>query len=280
MVMKKILVPTDFSDNAHNALNYATFIADKLKSQIILFNFFRVPLTAGEVPIDPSLIEELENESIDTLHQLKKDVLEKHPDLDIKCISSSGLDNEVNEICGVSDNNRVDLVVMGTKGASGITKALIGSNAAHVIDNSNCPVLAIPEFATFKGIKKIVYATDFQAADYQSIHFLKELASHFDAEIIIVHIADEHHSVIHEANQLEQFKQDLSKITSTEKITFELIAGEDIQQRLNKLIEVNHADIISMSTHKRNLLQRLFDRSLTKKMAYHTHIPLLAFHIQ
>ena len=274
------MVPTDFSDNAHNALNYATFIADKLNSQIILFNFFRVPLTSGDVPIDPSLIEELENESIETLLQLKKDVLEKLPDLDIKCISSSGLDNEVNEICGVSDNNRVDLVVMGTKGASGVTKALIGSNAAHVIDNSNCPVLAVPEFAAFKGIKKIVYATDFNASDYKSIHFLKELASHFDAEIIIVHIADEHHSIIHESNHLEKFKQDLSKYTSIDKINFELIAGEDVQQRLNRLIEETNADIISMSSHKRTLFQRLFDRSITKKMTYHTHVPLLSFHLQ
>lgn len=278
--MKKILVPTDFSDNAHNALHYATFIADKLKAQIIVFNFFKIPISSGDVPIDPSLIEELENESIDTLQTLKKDVLEKHPGLDIKCISSSGLDNEVNEICEISDSNKVDLVVMGTKGASGITKAVIGSNAAHVIDNSNCPVLAVPEFAVFKGIKKIIYATDFNTSDYKSIHFLKELASDFAAELIIVHIADEHHSVIHEADQLEQFKQDLSKYTSIDKITFEMIAGIDIPERLNKLIEETGADIISMSTRKRNLFQRLFDRSMTKKMAYHTHVPLLAFHIQ
>jgi nucleotide-binding universal stress UspA family protein len=278
--MKKILIPTDFSDNAHNALKYAASIAEKIKSQVIIFNFFRIPIVSGDVPIDPSLIEELENESIESLQQLKKDVLEKHPDLDIKCISSSGLDNEVNEICETSDSNGIDLVVMGTKGASGITKAVIGSNTAHVIDDSHCPVLAIPEFATFKGIKKIIYATDFNSSDYKSIRFLKEMASDFDAEIIVVHIAAENHSLSHEANQLDQFKQELGKYTSLDKITFEVIGGEDIAERLNKLIDETGADIISMSTRKRNLYQRLFDRSMTKKMAYHTHVPLLAFHIQ
>src|SRR5258708_13567140 len=129
-------------------------------------------------------------------------------------------------------------------------------------------------------LKRLSMQTDFQSSDYKSIHFLKELASHFDAKIIIVDIGEEHHSIIHETNQLEQFKHDLSKFTSTDKVSFELIVGEDIPERLNKLIDETGADIISMSTRKRNLYQRLFDRSMTKKMAYHTHVPLLAFHIQ
>ncbi len=277
--MKTILVPTDFSDNARNALNYAVEIAAKMNSRILLYNFFRVPIYVGDVPIDPVIIEQLEEESYDSLSLLKVEMLERNSKLDIECISASSLNFEVEEICNVAKDNDVDLIVMGTKGASGINKVLMGSNTAHVIENAHCPVMAIPENSSYADFKKILFTTDYNDDDFASIHFIKELANPYDAEIIIVHLADGQASTHHEMYRFDEFKAEITKQLPNDKISFELIEGENFQERMNHFIMDSKTDIIAMSTKKRKLFNRLFDRSLTKEMAYHTHIPLLVFHL-
>ena len=277
--MKTILVPTDFSENAHHAIEYAVELAGHLNANILLFNFFRVPIFAGDVPIEASLLEELEQESFDSLNFLKVEIMEKNSKLEVECISASSMNFEVEEICNVAIENGIDMIVMGTKGSSGLAKVLMGSNTAHVLENAHCPVLVVPEDARFDGLKKIVFATDYNEDDFGSIHFLKELADNFGAELIVVHLADEHSSTHHEIDRFNEFKRELSKHLPIDKMSFELIAGEDFMERLNEFIVDKKIDIMAMSTKKRNLYERLFDRSLTKQMAYHTKIPLLAFHL-
>jgi nucleotide-binding universal stress UspA family protein len=278
--MKTILVPTDFSDNARNALNYAVEIAAKTKAKLILFNFFRVPIVADDIPLDPEILEKMEQESYDSLNHLKVEILEKMKGLEIECICTSSLNFAVEEICEMANDNQVNLIVMGTKGASGVAKAVMGSNTAHVIDDARCPVLAVPEQAKYKDFKKFVFATDYSDEDFASIHFIKDMADYFDAEIIVTHIADGHESIHHETSRIDAFKKQLAKQTPIDKISFELIAGENVSERLNQFLTENNADIISMATKKRRIYQRLFDPSLTKKMAYHTNVPLLVFHLQ
>ena len=277
--MKTILVPTDFSENAHMAIDYAVEIAGRMKSKILLYNFFRIPVYAGEAPFEPSLIEEMEQESQDQLNLLKVEIMEKNSRVEVDCISASSMNFEVEEICDVAIANNADLIIMGTKGASGLTKALLGSNTAHVIEKAHCPVLAVPENAEFRFIKKIVFATNFEDEDLASIHFITDIAGYFDSDIIICHVADDDVSTHHESLRFENFKTELAKHAPTIKMSFELIAGEDVPERLNEFFIKNKADMIAMSTKKRNLFDRLFDRSLTKEMAYHTDIPLLVFHL-
>jgi nucleotide-binding universal stress UspA family protein len=139
--MKTILVPTDFSKSAENALNYAVLIAQKENAKIILLNAYDILITSP-VLVSPEIIMEeiriLENNSKKQLQLLSKKIIEVKK---IKCetICKHGFTSEV--ILEISEKIKPDLIIMGTKGASGIKAVIRGSNTARVIENTNCPTI-------------------------------------------------------------------------------------------------------------------------------------------
>ena len=204
----------------------------------------------------------------------------RYKKLNIECISSYSLNFEVKEIVSIANENEIDLIVSGTKGAKGINKILFGSHTSQVMDNAHCPILAVPQFAEFKDIRKIAFATDFHDHDFDSVRFLNDIAFQFGAEIIVVHVAHKNHSLQYESNRLSEFTTELAKHTDIKNISSKIIAGDNIPERLDELIKDESIDIVAMATHKKKLFDKFFHKSLTKEMLYHTHIPLLAFHLE
>ncbi|HKR05357.1 MAG TPA: universal stress protein, partial [Bacteroidia bacterium] len=186
----------------------------------------------------------------------------------------------VENIIFKAEEKHADLIVMGTKGANGLQEVLIGSNAGSVIEKSTCPVLIIPENAQFNTIDKIVFATDFCDSDFYAIASLAKIGELFNSEIMIIHISQIGPTKDYEKDVLEWFKNELKYKANIEyeNISFHDLVGGNVDYELEDFIEKNKVNLLALSMRKRNLFSRLFERSLTKKMAYHTHIPLLAFH--
>lgn len=277
--MKNILTPTDFSLTSRNAVNFAIEIAKKCSGTVNILNVYSIPIYDPNMPAELllSAINEAENAAKENLERVKQEMLNTgggNPGIKINICDKQGL--IVDEILTYAEENSTDMIVMGTTGASGFLEKIIGSNTARVIAEAKTPVLAVPDKAAFNGIKNIVYATDLNDPELPEISKLKDFASKFDAFITVLHVCDEKESVL--IDEKDKLFKDVKENAGYDKIKFELIENEDVTDGIDNFVNSNDIDIIAMATHKRSLLGRIFNTSLTQKMVYHCRIPLLALH--
>jgi nucleotide-binding universal stress UspA family protein len=275
--MKTILVPTDFSKNAENAIDFAVAFAQKENSMLILLHAYHITYPVSDFPGE-IIAEEISETKRVADEKLKKLCLEIMQTEKVKCerVCKEGLATDV--ILEASEKMHPDFIVMGTKGASGIKEVLWGSNTAKVIEKTQHPVIAVPDGAVFDGIKKITYATNYYASDIDAIKILSEIAEPFKAIINILHISDGEYIPENENELLKQFVSKVSKKVDYNNFSFQLILGQDVEKELSNYLKEDSTDLLSMSTLHRNLWEKLFGKSITKKLAYHTNVPLLAFH--
>ncbi|TAL63285.1 MAG: universal stress protein [Bacteroidetes bacterium] len=275
--MRTILVPTDFSKNAKNALDYAASVAKKENSKLILLHAFHIFYPSSEIPV-AMVVEEVSGTQKKAEEELNKLCLEIKKNKKLKCdfICREGL--AVDILLEVSRKIRPDLIIMGTKGASGIREVILGSNTAKVIEKAICPVIAVPAGASFKGIRNIVFSTDYHESDVNALKKTTGIAKIFGSRINILHASDREFTQEVEEGLMRQFMKTVSKKIKYSKISSLVKYGELPENILQDYIKKKKPDLIAMSTQRRSLLEKLFGTSITKKMAYHTNVPLLAFH--
>lgn len=279
--MKNILLPTDFSQNADNALTFAVEIARLVRGNLILFHSYSVQLIDPNMPAEIylSAYQEEEKTAKESLEELKQRIVQNNRDetgaelFTTEAVVSQGL--VVDETLSMIKDFKIDLVVMGTHGASGITELILGSNTASVIELSPVPVLAIPHNRPYRDITNVVYAYDDIKSGLPSFRKLLEFAEIYNADITLLHIIDSAKDTV-ELNKREFEK--IKSATSYEKLRLELVMEENVIEGINEYVNTNDVDVLAMTIKKRNLFDRIFNKSLTKKMAYHTRIPLLALH--
>lgn len=273
----KILVPTDFSTNAGKAAEYAVQLSNHLGSDILLYHATHIPVSAiGEMAVT-GIPDDIEEDSRQRLKELKENLQVKYDIKNIDTLTSSGF--AVEEITGTVKKRGIDLVVMGTKGASGLAAVLIGSNTASVIENCPAPVLAIPEKAEFKKPAKVLFATNYADNDFQTLFLLAEMFKPFNSEILVVHVED-NRGTEPERKMLSWFQDQLQTNIPYDKFSFHLIDNKNPEAAIQDFVALHAIDVVAVSTRRRGFFEKLTSRSLTRKLAYHTDIPLLAFHAQ
>lgn len=275
--MKTLLVPTDFSLNADKALAFAIGMAKQGDFQLLLFHAYHIPF-AGPFISALAIENELEaaqEEAEKKLRGLCAEVILGHK---VKCEYAAAHALPVDAILEASKKHHAALIVMGTKGATGLKRILVGSITADVVEKSFCPVLAVPEKASFHGLKKIVYATDYHHSDLESLKTVLEIAGYFNSDVDIVHVCDGEYTEESEKGLLKKFEGEVRSLTPYPRLSFNLCKGKNIQDKLRKYSRSRTTDLLVMSTRHRTVTDKLFNRSMTKKMAYHTRIPLLSFH--
>jgi nucleotide-binding universal stress UspA family protein len=275
-LMKTIIVPTDFSQNAANALQFALAIARKMSAKVFLFHSYHLPAnnTTSFRDISPILKKDAEIDLNRLIRQIESDPL--NAGIDCEGIARKG--HLIGQLRDLVASVHADLIIMGTRGASGLSELFIGSNTATVIERLQCPVMAVPECAIYKEIRHILYATNYIPEDLPAIRVLSEIANIFDASMVLVHVVEESSNIKQEKSSIYSFTNEVKQQVNYPHLHFRLITSKDIFAGLESLIEEMKIDVIATTTQRRNLYQKLFSNSITKKMAYHTHIPLLAFH--
>lgn len=274
--MKTILFPTDFSECSENALNWTIGLAEKFSAKILLHNSCHLPTFSMQIPFEGLTEEQVFAEATQNMNDfIKKNKLESKG-VSFESSVSVGLASD--EIVSLAKEMKVDMVIMGTKGATGLEKVLLGSNASAVIERCSCPVIAVPENAEYRGMDKIVFATDYNDNDLMAIKLLTELAMPFMSEIIIVHISSITGTDTLERDKFSKYKEETLKKIHYEKLSFQLAVGLNTEENLDTILDEQDADLLAMSMRKRNIFSRLFSPSLTKKMSYHSKVPILSFH--
>ena len=274
-LIRKILVPIDFSETSQRALNYAASLAHSLLSELVVFHVIDVPVvTSGDMvfAVDYSA---LEKDSIAQLEIQKVELLSKYGNLNISIACATGV--AVHEILQKSLNNNFDLVVMGSNGSSGLMEVVFGSVTKSVIANCNCPVLALPLNAPDSHPQKIAFATNFDEHELQSLFLLAEIARPFDAEINLLHVG-EIKDMKHQDQLLNYFRGQVRTNINYEKIRYHLIGAHEVEDAIEKFIVENEMDWLAIAKRKRNFFDLLTTKSLTNQIHHHSYVPLLVFH--
>lgn len=273
--IKTIIVPTDFSDPSLKAIQYATMLAREENGKIILFHAVSLHLSATVEEPQFYVAGELEKIENEQLHHLKYHIQKRYPNVSFECISKTGF--PVESIQDVAREVNADIIVMGTRGANGIKGVLVGSNTASLIEQTEIPVLAVPEESDYNGIRKIVFATNMQKDDIRCLKNIINIFGSHTPQITLLHIEDGHlrdpEAALH-----NWFHNDVLPIVKYPHLFAECISETDIVKSLDEYLRGNKIDLLVTATKKRNFIERIFDRSITKKLVFHTHVPLLAMH--
>ncbi|MCB0492989.1 MAG: universal stress protein [Cyclobacteriaceae bacterium] len=273
--MKSILVPTDFSSNANAAIEYACELAKSLHAEVIILNVYTPAVTQYDIA---SVLIKKELDSAKEVAEEKLAAISNmiQQEYQIGCKIKFMVGGVVDSIEDLIESAESDFVIMGTRGASGLDKILFGSNTTRVIERVMCPVLAVPNDCEFQTPKRIVYATDFNNAELNHINKLVTIVSSFNAELMMVHITTDKEALQSEEMLKRNFARQVSQLTDYASITYFAKYEEDVSRALDSFTKQVGTDWISMLTHKRSALEKFYNPSLTKAMAYQTKIPLLA----
>ena len=280
--MKNILIPTDFSENSWNAVKYALeFFKDTacdfyLLHVTIIYNYASgespiMPLPAIEV-IDKTVLKQAKTQ----LKKLLKKIDDVPPNPKHKFYTLSNYDYFIDAVKAHVTEKNIDLIVMGTKGASGLKKVMIGSNTGDLITRVKCPVLIVPENAAFHEIKEIAFPTDYHLFyPTKILNNILEFTKMHNAALRIVHIAKKDEEVTE--FQLEN-KEFLKNFFAEEKHSFHRISNKKIEDGVQCFVESRDIDLIVMIAKNLNIFQRILFRPTVEEISYHTDVPFLVLH--
>ena len=276
--MKKILIATDFSVNASSAVRYGLNLAKVSGAEVILYNSF---VTVPAIGIDggPGIMNETVTKAGMGTHQdsMNKMIAGLSEDLvkgvEIDSIISSG--DPVYHICEYVEKNDVDMVIMGTQGESRLEEMLFGSTTVEVMKQCKSPVLAIPPNTEYKGIEKIVYATDLEEKDIEVIEHLCDFATFFDSEVVIFHVFIEDNMTYQD--EADYFNSMLHEKVHYNKLKKESVTYGNTHEAILDVVKKDLANMIVMREKDRGIFGRLFHVDMVKKINYHTTLPLMVY---
>lgn len=287
---RHILVPVDFSVQSEKACKMAVNIAGQLHVKLILIHCYINPLIHS-IPFsdiyayDSSLLARMEyseeNANKDfqmfvtkLAHEIGK---EKWKSVSPEFIIKSGYPED--DILAFAQKHHSQLIVMGSSGKNA-PYGTLGSIAADIMYNATMPVMIVPEDTpeqTLGNFSNVLYATNFDEKDFVSLDKLMLLLKPFNIKLKCVHVGQPRGDGWDMA-RLEGMKDVLHEKYKGSEFHCHLIVGRDILESLEKYMKEETIDIISLTTHKRNMITRLFNPSLANRMVFHTKTPLLVFH--
>lgn len=273
--MKKILLPTDFSDNAFEAIRYALLVYKDVKCTFYLLHTFNPPVYQTEYllgsPGQIGLGDVLQETSMLKLEQLKKRVEDQYKNSNHTFIIRTAFNVLFNEIAEMTEVEKIDIIVMGTTGASGAKEILFGSNTVHVIKKSNCPVIAIPPNFEYEAPKEILFPTDYEISyPKKEMEPLLLIARQHKSQINVLHVRK---SLELNIVQKENKKQ-LDKLLINMAI-FHSVADNEIIPAVNQFQEKTKINLLVMVQNKHAFIERLFIEPVIKKIGFHITIPFL-----
>jgi nucleotide-binding universal stress UspA family protein len=280
--MKKILVPIDFSEYSINALNYAAELAKHNEYKIVLLNI--IEAAQG---IDFNTYADSHNESgmvqvfmLKYIEKVKKDLgnLANKPEYKGLIDSYSvKIDKVYDRISETISEVSADLVVLGTKGVSGIEEIIMGSNAEKVVRLASCPVIAIKGDQKYAGLKNIVFASNFEEDIPNIVERLKGFASFNQAKIHLVRINTPGDFIT--TTESKKLIGSFAEKAGIENYTVNDFSHRTEEEGIVEFAQSVGADLISMMTHGYTGLSRLFNHSIAEDLVNSSPLPILTFNI-
>jgi nucleotide-binding universal stress UspA family protein len=276
--MKKILFPNDFSKTSLNAYRYALRLAKKMDATIITLHVYDI-ITGPYVDYHDYISEHYENEEWEQFEILKKEVpklrvIAEKEQLEHVIVNHVLKDGDIDTtILKVAKEEKVDFIVMGTKGAKGLKEVFLGTITQEIMNNSDVPVIAIPEKCSYKPLKKILFLTEYDLSQIKILREVHNLALLFGAQIDVLQVLDA------DDRKVEEFRNEWKIIRPKSEVSFYRINSFDVEGTIVDFIESNDIDWVTLSTHRYGFFEKIFRFSLSKTLAFHLEIPLLSINV-
>lgn len=270
--MKKILVPTDFSAPAEEALRYALQFGSLAgANEIILLHSAYIPINPAEtfVPVTNMLYED-SGKMMDALQAKAREWPETEGFTFTPVVM---VDDMITSIRKASQNLNPDYIVMGTKGASGVQEFLFGTNAADVLEQSDVPVIVVPPQTVFKKPVEIVFAADLQnIPDMEVLATLKNLAIACESRLMVLHISQDLNLTAEELKEKEKLKDYFHGLD----FYVQVLHSESIYTGIEIYLQDHSPDMMAVLSRRHGFFDKIFRASISKKVAHRTIIPLLS----
>lgn len=278
--MQHILLPTDFSKNAWNAL---TYVLELFKSRKCTFYLLHVDTIAAYIAAESYLGTDtkgiravLHKESKDQLQELHSAIAALPFAKQHNIISLTEYGFFVETLKKVVQTHSIDLIAMGTKGASGVKEMSVGSNTADVLTKIQVPLLAIPENTTYAPPKEIVLPTDYHTGyEVKVLDTLLLFAALYGSHIRVLHISKKGEQLTPEQIKNKDFLKDYLVHTAH---SFHSLTGTDLETAVQCFTERRDIDMIAMVAKNLNFFQRILFRPNVETISYHTKVPFLVLH--
>lgn len=267
-----LVLLTDFSPLSKVAMQYAIKMAAPLHAHFTVLNIVRIDgvpkANLKSRQIEKSISQISQEEGNKLVQELRNQIKGEYT-IEFKPVRARTVAEMVRKYVAKHPTN---MVVMGLQGASALKKARLGGTTVSVIDECTVPVLAIPEFASYRNLQHIVYASDLKNIQ-KELEVIVELAKIYGSTVHMIHVAPVMDKKVEASVNL--VNETINKI-QYDKLDFKLILEEDITQAIDQYIKKTKADLLTTFTHKLSLEEKIFGKSVTRRLAYQGTIPLLA----
>lgn len=273
--MKNLLVPTDFSEQAENALKVAVQIAKKRNSEIYLLHSIELPVQLATARESSGLPEPLFYMELARKHFRK---FREKPYLKDVVIHEVVGHNEIyEEIETACKKNNIDLIIMGSTGASGFKEMFVGSNTEKVVRTSSTPVLVIKDKYPKFEINDFVFATDFSDKFKKAFIKAEEFAHIIDAKIHLLLVnTPASFKTSKESNKL---MQDFVKEMNLTNYSLNVYNDVSVEKGILNFAKSINAQLIGMATHGRKGISHFLNGSISEDMVNHANVPIITFKI-
>lgn len=274
--MNTLLFPTDYSECSHNAFLSAVHLAKAFKANIVTLHIYHAApvLINYDYPIAWDVLGQQEEwdqfdsyrEEVQKLRQIADENYAEN--IAMSHLLDKG--NVVDAILDATEKNRADFIVIGSKGANELEAFFGGTIAEKVMNQSTVNVIVIPEKWGYKRITKILFLTHFHKKDQKILRKLLNFAEVLGASVQALWICGNP-----DINK-ELVLQDWYDRFSQDPVQFEIITGMHVERIVNDYIETHPTELIALSVHHKNALQKLFLHSVAEELAFHSKIPIMA----
>jgi nucleotide-binding universal stress UspA family protein len=281
--MAKILVPTDFSEYAGNALQVALELARALQAELHILHAVE-PVSPsmgmnmpGTYP-DFEINQEFVNQQLEASRQKMSGLVSSLSQEGIAVVHNVVANRLFTEIENYVNTQHIDLVVMGTKGASGLKEFFIGSNAERVVRDATCPVITVNKRPAQFKLKRIAYATGVEKELHAVPPMLLQLQKYFDAHLAIVNVATPG-SFISE-KQIRAQLMDWVQQQGLQNYSINIVDDMDEEKGVTYFAEQVGADMIALGTRGRKGLSRLISGSIAEDIVNHSLRPVFTYNVK
>lgn len=278
---RKILLPTDFSKNAWYAINYALELYKNDHCDFYILNVF----SATSNILDSLMNMEPGSEMYETTKEKSESGLaevldmlalrdKRNPKHHFEAIST--FNNVIEAIKEVVEKNDIEMIIMGTKGATGSRKTVFGSTAIYVMEKvRNCPVIVVPEKANQSMPKEIVFPTSYKTHfKRKELNCLIEIAKKCDSTVAILHI-----NKVGEMDEIQvEHKQLLEEIFGEIKHSFHTLSNYSVESAVNIFVESRESDMVAFINKKHPFFGSILSQPMVKGLGFHSKVPILVMH--
>ncbi|MRI00734.1 universal stress protein [Kriegella sp. EG-1] len=274
--MLRILLPTDFSENSYGAIKYTLQLFKNIPCEFSLLHIYMPPIyqaqylagSSGQLGLGDTIRENANT----NLKKLEKRIVKEFTNSKHTFYSYAYLNTLPNQIDEMVDEKNIDLIVMGTKGATGAEEILFGTHTVHVIKKAKCAVLAIPPNFKYENPKEILFPTDYEIAFKAApLNLLLKIAKEHISSIEVLHVT--YGNIL--SKKQEENKDKLNDILKNVAHLFHERSHQEVIQAINSFQQKHKMNLLVMVKNKHTFVERLFIEPVIKKIGLHITIPFM-----